>query len=156
MVPSKSSNPQFESFPKRFRLQVATELDNLIPVLQWFETNTQLFLPEAVIWQCKVVLAEGFTNTVRYAHQNLPPTTPIDLELTVFPQSLEMRIWDRGQPFDLSKKLEEIKQSPIDPLDKESDRGLLFMQALTNGLQYIRLEDNRNCLIMYKKLVISY
>lgn len=156
MVPFKRRNPRFESYPKRFRLQVATELDNLIPVLQWFETNTQPFLPETAIWQCKVALAEGFTNTVRYAHQNLPSTTPIDLELIFFPQSLEMRIWDRGQPFDLSKKLEEIKQSPIDPLDRESDRGLLFMQALTDSLQYIRLEDNRNCLIMYKKLVISY
>jgi serine/threonine-protein kinase RsbW len=99
-----------------------------------------------------VALAEGFTNTVRYAHGSLPGTTPIELELTLLEECLEIRIWDRGKPFDLLAKLATLQQSPVDPLEKESDRGLLFMRALTDRLQYIRLPDRRNCLILSKDL----
>ncbi len=123
------------SFPLQFHLQVRTELAALIPVLQWFESHGCPFLPESVLWQCKVALAEGFTNTVRYAHKNLPPTTPIDLELTFSSHSLEIKIWDHGQPFDLQAKLDSPQQDPVAPLEMESDRGLLLMRSLTDTLQ---------------------
>jgi serine/threonine-protein kinase RsbW len=97
-----------------------------------------------------VALAEGFTNTVRYAHKNLPPTTPIDLELTFSSHSLEIKIWDHGQPFDLQAKLDSPQQDPVAPLEMESDRGLLFMRSLTDSLQYIRTGEGRNCLILQK------
>lgn len=148
MVPSEAFSPP--SSPLHFRLQVLTELEALIPVLQWFETNARSFLPDSVLWQCKVALAEGFTNAVRYAHQDLPAATPIDLELTLQSHSLEIRIWDRGQPFDLQAKLDSLQAHPVAPLDLESDRGLLFMRALTDRLQYIRSTDGRNCLILSK------
>jgi serine/threonine-protein kinase RsbW len=140
------------SLPLRFHLEVTSELEELVPVLRWFENNTLGLLPETVVWQCKVALAEGFTNTVRYAHGSLPGTTPIELELTLLEECLEIRIWDRGKPFDLLAKLATLQQSPVDPLEKESDRGLLFMRALTDRLQYIRLPDRRNCLILSKDL----
>ncbi|WOB67908.1 ATP-binding protein [Microcystis aeruginosa] len=138
------------SFPLQFHLQVRTELAALIPVLQWFESHGSPFLPESVLWQCKVALAEGFTNTVRYAHKNLPPTTPIDLELTFSSHSLEIKIWDHGQPFDLQAKLDSPQQDPVAPLEMESDRGLLLMRSLTDTLQYIRTGEGRNCLILQK------
>ncbi|MDY7047374.1 MAG: ATP-binding protein [Microcystis panniformis WG22] len=138
------------SFPLQFHLQVRTELAALIPVLQWFESHGRPFLPESLLWQCKVALAEGFTNTVRYAHKNLPPTTPIDLELTFSSHSLEIKIWDHGQPFDLQAKLNSPQQDPFAPLEMESDRGLLLMRSLTDTLQYIRTGEGRNCLILQK------
>ncbi|TRV51334.1 MAG: ATP-binding protein [Microcystis panniformis Mp_MB_F_20051200_S9] len=138
------------SFPLQFHLQVRTELAALIPVLQWFESHGRPFLPESLLWQCKVALAEGFTNTVRYAHKNLPPTTPIDLELTFSSHSLEIKIWDHGQPFDLQAKLDSPQQDPVAPLEMESDRGLLLMRSLTDTLQYIRTGEGKNCLILQK------
>jgi serine/threonine-protein kinase RsbW len=148
VVPSEVLN--YPSSPLHFHLQVLTELEALIPVLQWFESHSHLFLPDSVLWQCKVALAEGFTNAVRYAHQDLPTTTPIDIELTLQSQSLEIRIWDHGQPFDLQAKLNSLQEHPVAPLEMESDRGLLFMRALTDRLQYIRVADGRNCLILSK------
>lgn len=148
MVPSEVLNSP--SFPLQFHLQVRTELAALIPVLQWFESHGCPFLPESVLWQCKVALAEGFTNTVRYAHKNLPPTTPIDLELTFSSHSLEIKIWDQGQPFDLQAKLNSPQQDPVAPLEMESDRGLPLMRSLTDTLQYIRTGEGRNCLILQK------
>lgn len=150
MVRFESIDASF--LPLHFRLQVKTELEELVPVLQWFEANTLGILQETVIWQCKVALAEGFTNAVRYAHRDLPSSTPIELELILQPERLEIRIRDRGQPFDLQAKLASLQQSPVDPLEKESDRGLLFMRALTDRLEYVRLSDRGNCLILTKKL----
>lgn len=138
---------------QQFRLRVETNIEALVKVLQWFERKTKPILPEKSIWQCKLALAEGFTNTVRYAHQHLPTKTPIDIEINLFCDYLEMRIWDWGPPFDLHAKLASLRQSPTDPLEKESDRGLFFMQELTDDLQYVRAAKGRNCLIMKKGIV---
>ncbi len=147
-----------EELIQQFRLQVKTELEALTDVLQWFEQITYLLVEENRLsekcgWQCKLALAEAFTNTVRYAHPHLPATTPIDLEVNLFSQFLEIRMWNWGNPFNLQEKLNSLGQSRRDPLEQESDRGLFFMQELTDELQYIRLFDQRNCLIMRKKIL---
>lgn len=141
-----------EEIQHQFRLRVRTELEELIPVLKWFENTTQFLLPETTIWQAKVALAEGFTNTVRYAHKDLSKEIPIDIEITILPNYLEMKIWDQGEPFDLQKKLQELKESKEDPLEKESDRGLIFIQGFTDELHYVRLSNQQNCLVMRKKI----
>lgn len=135
---------------KQSHIQVKTDLSAVADVLQWFDQFTQSLLPEKFRWQCQIALVEGFTNAVRHAHQHLPPTTPIDLELSVFPQCLEMRIWDQGQPFDLHAKLHALCLEQDHPLDKEGGRGLIFMCQLTDELSYDRLLDERNCLLMRK------
>lgn len=132
------------------RLQVETNLTALTEVLEWFEQFTEPLLPQRFRWQCQIVLVEGFTNAVRHAHQHLPPTTLIELELSVFTHCFEMRIWDWGEPFDLHAKLHSLCQENHNPLDKEGGRGLMFMQQLTDELCYQRLPDGRNCLLMRK------
>ncbi|MEG4214385.1 ATP-binding protein [Microcoleus sp. Pol14C6] len=64
-------------------------------------------IPEAVLQQFKLAAIEAFTNAVRHAHKNRPSETPIELEITVFNDRLELKIWDWGKPFDLQSKLEE-------------------------------------------------
>ncbi|MGF1479428.1 MAG: ATP-binding protein [Cyanophyceae cyanobacterium] len=137
-----------ERLIKQFHLQVNTELESLTAVLQWFERSTQAFVPQQTFWQCQVALTEGFTNTVRHAHRGLPTTTKIDLEISIFTNCLEMRIWNWGQPFNLNSAL---KYSHEQHLFDENGRGLFFMQKLTDEIEYIRVAKRRNCLIMRKK-----
>lgn len=141
-----------EKLRKQLRLRVKTDIEALVTVLQWFERNTKSLLPEQCRWQCQLALAEGFTNTVRYAHKHLPETTPIAIEVNLFGDFIEIRIWDWGPPFDLHAKLNNLRQNKVDPLEKESDRGLFFMQELTDDLQYIRSPKRCNCLVMKKKI----
>lgn len=136
---------------KQSQLHVTTDLNALSDVLQWFENFKLAPLSCDVWWQCQTALAEGFTNAVRHAHKHLPQNTPIDLEVTIFVQSLEMRIWDRGQPFDLDAYLEEISKKPIDPW-KEGGMGLLLIKQLTDELHYTRTSNEGNCLVMKKRL----
>ncbi len=132
-------------------LQVETDLHAVTQVLQWFEEFTVPILPQPLQSHCQLAFVEGFTNAVRHAHHHLPSTTPIELELRVFPDCLEMRIWDHGEPFDLQAKLEALCQEELDPLDKVGGRGLIFMHQLTDELAYLRESDNRNCLLMRKR-----
>jgi serine/threonine-protein kinase RsbW len=81
----------------------------------------------------------------------LPQATLIDLEVKVFDDYLEIRIWDRGQPFKLEAILHSRMQQQHN-LDSEGGRGLLFMYKLTDDLRYIRTDDLRNCLVMRKNI----
>ncbi len=112
--------PKQRSFPfyrtsnqpiKTIHLQLKTDLKTVAQVLWWVEQLDYLRIPEAVLQQCKLATIEGFTNAVRHAHKNLPLETPIDLEITVFNERLEVNIWDMGEPFDLQAKL--IEELPI-------------------------------------------
>jgi serine/threonine-protein kinase RsbW len=137
---------------RQYKLQVKTKLEALKEVLQWFEGFVFPSVPQKMGWQCEVALVEAFTNAVRHAHQNLPETTPIDLEVKFFPHFLEMRIWDRGQPFDIQSRLQDSFKT-TDPLEKEGGRGLQFINKLTDELQYLNLPNHRNCLVMRKKYI---
>lgn len=97
-----------ESSAKKISLEVNNDLNALTEVLEWFEQLEYLSLPSEVWWGCQLALAEGFTNAVRHAQKNLPPSTPIQLEITVQKGRLELKIWDWGQYFDLNAKIAEI------------------------------------------------
>ena len=138
------------------RLQVETDLNALTEVLQWFEQLTLPLLPYEIWWQSQVALTEGFTNVIRHAHSSLPPTTPIQIEVKVYISYLEMRIWDYGKPFNLQAKLQSklqlVGQKDFDPLENEGGRGLIFMQQFTDELNYTRMPDERNCLLMRRRI----
>jgi serine/threonine-protein kinase RsbW len=92
---------------KKISIQRPTDIKSVTQVLSWLEQLDALPIPEAVLHQCKLVVIEGFTNAVRHAHKNLPRETPIELEITVFSERLEIKIWDAGKPFDFKAKLKE-------------------------------------------------
>lgn len=134
-------------------LQVPTDLNALEEILRWFETVTLTHLPEDSLEKCKIVLTEAFTNTVRHAHRQLAQTTPIDMEVMILSDSIEMRVWDVGEPFDLNATLDYVRHlHKKDPLKYEGKRGLLFMSKLTDELDYQRTPDQRNCTIMKKRI----
>jgi serine/threonine-protein kinase RsbW len=135
-----------------WHLQVETDLEALTKVLEGLENIVLPLLPGDLWWQCRLIINEGFTNAVRHAHNGLPPATPIDLEVAVFGCYFEIRIWDRGQPFNLEAKLHSLLQEVRDPLDREGEMGLIFMHKLTDELHYTRTEDRRNCLLMRKNI----
>lgn len=133
-------------------LRVPTDLNALTDVLQWFDQFELPPLSKDFLWQCQVVLTEGFTNAVRHAHSHLPSGTVIELGMSLFTDYLEIKIWDQGEPFDWEGTFVAISQEDIDPLEKEGGRGLMFIKQLTDYVGYDRFSDQRNCLTLHKKL----
>ncbi len=134
------------------RIVVNSDINALTQVLDWFAQFNAPPLTYEVWWFCQLVLTEGFTNAVRHAHRDLPPATPITVEVNVFTDRIEMRIWDQGAGFDLNRKLQELDQTIQDP-EPEGGMGLVFLQKFADEVDYQRhAEQQQNCLFLRKYL----
>ncbi len=137
---------------KKINLRVKTDRTISDQVLSWFDTlNQPPTVDNRTWWQCQTVLKEGFDNVVDYAHRDLMPDTPIDIEAVRRKTSIEIRIWDQGPPFDLIHKLHQMPT--LEENEGERGRGLRIMERIADELSYDRTSDNRNCLVIVKQLV---
>lgn len=134
---------------KQSSKQVPTNLEVLDEVLIWFNQLEQPSIPKKVWLQCQLALAEGFTNAVRHAHKNLSSDVCIDLEVTLFLEHLEIRIWDQGPFFDLEQRFQNLDQV----VDEQAGggRGIAILQKIADKLSYAHTDDNRNCLLIVKR-----
>lgn len=131
-------------------LAVQSDLKFLNQVQQWFEdfclqNTSQLSWSETELYRLNLALAEGFTNAVRHAHYALPPETTIDIDLTLWGDRLEIRIWDQGQPFN-PDSLEEPQPGTL----QEGGYGWFLLRRLADKVVYERAADGRNCLLIIK------
>lgn len=131
---------------QRGHIQVSTDLNALTPILAWFDQFDHPPVTSRTWQMMQLALAEGFTNAVRHAHDGLSEELPIDLEVLVFAERLEFRIWDQGPPFDLEQKLQELVLKEHSEL-AEGGRGLKLMKKIASVLSYTR-KDDRNCLLV--------
>ncbi|KOR38094.1 ATP-binding protein [Planktothricoides sp. FACHB-1370] len=134
--------------PQKFTLHLTTEIQLLNEVLSWFDQFDCPPVPNRTWMQCQLALAEAFTNAVRHAHAEMPSNTPIDLEVSILPESLEIRIWDWGPGLDLAAKLKALSQNR--DKDAEGGRGLLLIQLIADHMSYTKTQDNRNCFLIVK------
>lgn len=116
-------------------------------MLAWFSQFRGEFSDEVFWLQSEIALVEIFTNAVRHAHRNYPEETPIEIVLELQSDRLEIKIWDRGQPFDLMNCIESLPDR-IDP-NREGGRGLKIIKEVADQLSYTRQQD-RNCLTMIR------
>ena len=136
--------------PNQARLTVRSHLEELTGVQRWFRTLISRMSVNSP-WldeqfdQLNLALAEGFTNAVRHAHADLPENTPIDIELLVSPEQLEIRIFDRGGPFDPSS-LSEPKPGAL----REGGYGWFLLRRLSDQVSYDCVQDQLNCLRIVK------
>ncbi|MEB3341585.1 ATP-binding protein [Okeania sp.] len=128
-------------------LRVHSDLGENDRVLSWFEELHQAPIPKTVWLQCELALAEGFTNAIRHAHKYLPRDTPIDIEVRMYSNHLEIRIWDYGPPFDMT---EWFKGQPEPDIFSPGGRGIKLMYAIADHVSYTRTSDRRNCLLIVK------
>lgn len=126
-------------------LQVNTDLYALTEVLTWFDQFNGPPISYQTWLKCQLALAEGFTNAVRHAHRGKSSNLTIDLEVTVFSERLEIRIWDWGVPFDLDQALQKMPEK-----EAEGGRGVPLMRRIADSLTYTRTADDRNCLLIVK------
>lgn len=140
------------------RYQFPSNLEIIDKVLSWFDrqypepSGDISSLPDipALFWQqCKLALVEGFTNAVRHAHKNYErEAPPVEVEVNLLSERLELRIWDRGKAFDF----EETLQQKFQEVDNhtEGGRGLILLHKMADMLTYERVTNDRNCLLFVK------
>ncbi len=136
------------SLPRKNNLQIKTDLEALAEILSWFARLYSPQIPRQIWLRCELALAEGFTNAVRHAHKDKSKEVPIDVEVTISDDTIEMEIWDSGAGFDLKQYLETMPKSEDNQTG--GGRGLQLIQKTTDDFSYTRTADNRNCLLMIK------
>jgi serine/threonine-protein kinase RsbW len=157
--------------PVSQQLQIDSDLNEMETVLTWFEQFHQMPLTDEIWLQARLALVEGFTNVVRHAHQHLPQSTPILIQVAVSAVQLEMRIWDEGVEFCLEALIARADVSSIERCDREAHWGSILWRKLCDNhgwvIQYHGLENSqslenlqslensqtgRNCLVLCKGL----
>lgn len=133
-------------------LTVLSDLKFLDHVQQWFEQFclqylSQLSWSQSQLYCLNLALAEGFTNAVRHAHNALPPETTIDIDLELWVDRLEIKIWDKGKPFN-PDALKEPEPGTL----QEGGYGWFLLRRLADRVVYKRSADSRNCLLIVKYL----
>ncbi|MDX2098396.1 MAG: ATP-binding protein [Leptolyngbyaceae cyanobacterium bins.59] len=131
------------------RLTVNSDLAVLTQVQKWFEQFCHRYLSngswtENQVYRLNLALAEGFTNAVRHAHHQLPLDTKIEINLSLWDDRIEIRIWDHGQPFN-PELLEEPKLGTL----REGGYGWFLLRRLADRVVYERF-DTQNCLVIVK------
>jgi serine/threonine-protein kinase RsbW len=134
-------------------LTVNSDLNVLIQLLEWFKRFCLQYGADTLwlnnqLYPLSLALAEGFTNAVRHAHHDLPPETLIEVDLLLWDDRIEIRIWDQGKPFD-PNSLEEPKPGTL----REGGYGWFLLRRLADQVAYKRYPDNRNCLLIVKHRV---
>jgi serine/threonine-protein kinase RsbW len=128
-------------------LTVQSQLELLSEVQQWFQSfcaTSGLAWLERVFNSLNLALAEGFTNAVRHAHENLPVDTPISIDLALWCDRIELRIWDHGQPFD-PNRIPEPQPGTL----CEGGYGWFLLRRLADRVEYQR-RQGQNCLWIVK------
>ncbi|NER80056.1 MAG: ATP-binding protein [Leptolyngbya sp. SIO1D8] len=133
--------------------EAQTDLKALKGILSWFDGFQNLPIPQEIWLQCKLALSEAFTNVVRHAHEGLPAETPIQIEITVTPEYLDMKIWDCGPGFDFQAMLER-KLETTTPYSV-GGRGLKIMSSVADTVEYSKTADQRNCLHIQKHFEVA-
>ncbi len=113
---------------------VESHLDQIEPVLAWFDGLQLDAVPEDLRMQAQLALVEGFTNAVRHAHAHLKAPPAIRLSVAVSARLFRLRILDHGLPFDLEAALQELEQElkdgATDPLARDAHWGFVMLLKL--------------------------
>lgn len=139
---------------KHDHLIVNSDLRLLTYVQEWFEQFSQEYLSEQAGWSEKqlynlnLALAEGFTNAVRHAHYGLSPETRVQIDVTVWEERVEIRIWDHGPPFNP----DTVAEPELGTL-RQGGYGWFLLRRLADRVVYQRYQDKRNCLIIVKNMM---
>jgi serine/threonine-protein kinase RsbW len=132
-------------------LHVPSELKFLTIVESWLLGCLETSFGERVDWprhanRFRLVLAEAYSNVVRYAHRE-QPNLPILIRLELHEHEIALEIWDQGEGYDI-----QDYAAPNPDALQEGGYGWLIIQRLMDRVEYRLQVDGRNCLKLQTRL----
>jgi serine/threonine-protein kinase RsbW len=104
-------------------------------------------LGEDFVGSIDLAVRESVANAVKHGN-NLDESKSVDITLEITAAGFEMQVRDYGEGFDLAEV-----PDPTDPenLLKSSGRGILFMQAFMDIVEWTRHDDGGTVVRMVKR-----
>ncbi|QCS50600.1 glycosyltransferase [Picosynechococcus sp. PCC 11901] len=140
---------EIEGFINSYRLIIPSNHQELKNVLDWLNDLRPNTISDRDWIICQTILGEGLDNAIVHAHKNSPQEQSITLEIAIFNYAFVLRIWDKGDFFDLESHLKDLNDVEE---DAEHGRGISIIYQLADQFFYIRTDDEQNCLIIVKEL----
>lgn len=100
---------------------------------------------ESLAYQLNLVLTEATANVIKHANDENHKHT-VRISISLFENTLNIKVYDHGQGFDLSQVPEPDFENP-----KESGMGLFFIRSVMDAVTYTR-NENENVLEIIKYL----
>jgi len=132
-------------------IQVSESLENVEKILQWLESLMPKEIDKTIYLHCKIALIEAFTTIVGMSLSVIPQSRLIELEIQIFTNSIEMRIWNKGRPLLKQDSLDSLRPKTMNNYEQYT-MGIPLIERLVDEVSYQRLPDQRNCLFMQKQL----
>ena len=139
--------------PHKIQIEVPSDLNALDTVLYKFNQIDYNFISERDWLECRLALAEGFTNAVRHAHKHLSKDIPVKIEIFIAEPKIEIRICDFGAAFNLEEFV--ARKTKRTNAWLASGRGIPILLKVADRLTYFRTEQEQNCLSIVKNLTKS-
>jgi serine/threonine-protein kinase RsbW len=105
-----------------------------------------LAYPKAAHFALRLALHEAITNAFRHGHRELPPSTPVHVDVIALPDSITMQVRDQGPGFDPGAVPDPTTD---ENLERGSGRGLLLIRAYMSRAEY--LEGGRMLRMVYQR-----
>ncbi len=137
----------------QYQFHVASDLTQLDQVLeQCNKINRHDRIPRHDWMQCQMAIAEGFTNAVRHAHGEELKDCPVNIDLTLQEDCLDIRIWDHGKNnFNLDNHLQHLDMKVNE--FATGGRGFIILKKIASKLAYKHDEQRQqNYLLISKTL----
>jgi len=120
-------------------LQALSRIDDLAPLrVAVMEHLAPLALPERVLYDVDIVLEELFMNIVLHSHED-GHAHAVDLWLELEPESIRLRLDDRGRPFDPTSRPEPEHPRSIAEASP-GGLGLGLVRRHSTSMSYARRE----------------
>jgi serine/threonine-protein kinase RsbW len=144
---------------KQFGLIIDSRLEN-IPKVSTAVNNfcSQIPLNSEEIYGIELCITEAVVNSIKHAYGSTPGNH-VEVELTVYPDYLEIKVRDKGQSMSPSQleenrgSLKEFKATDIATIPT-SGRGLMIISSIMDDVSYCT-ENNCNSLIMTKSFRVD-
>ncbi len=120
----------------QYQFHVASDLTELDHVLaECSLINRHDRIPPHDWMQCQMAIAEGFTNAVRHAHGEKFKHCPVEIDLLLEDDRIDIRIWDHSDSkFDLEHHLQNLDVQVNE--FASGGRGIIILKKIASKLAY--------------------
>ena len=127
---------------------LSQSIENTLTALSPLTTKVNHFLnqhvvPREAIFRINLAIEEIATNIIKYGYDDMDPHT-IEVNLTLFPDTIRLQLKDDGHPFDPSQTPEPDIHVPLDQR-KIGGLGLHLVREIVGRIAY-RRENGTNIL----------
>lgn len=135
----------------RSELTISSDFNELATVRSFIRNFWRIPVPikgfdEVIAWEVELAVHEAVANVVEHSYHNLPNRW-IHIEVELFYEKVDVRIFHEGDPFTLESLSVDIPEN-----SKDRGLGLYIIRETMDKIQYLKTDVGKNIIYLSKNL----